>query len=70
MHVKVSFPGSVGYGIGGQVTKDADGFHLEIVGSGDACGSLGPCPFCVQGCKTITIKGVLKTSGIDYYLDY
>jgi hypothetical protein len=62
--------GSVGYGIGGQVTKDADGFHLEIVGSGDACGSLGPCPFCVQGCKTITIKGVLKTSGIDYYLDY
>ena len=62
--------GSVGYGIGGQATKDASGYHLEVVGSGDACGSLGPCPFCVQGCKTVTIKGVLKTSGIDYYLDY
>jgi hypothetical protein len=62
--------GSVSMTLGGQVTKDASGFHLEVTGSGQACGQLGPCPFCLQGCKTITIKGVLMPSGINYYLDY
>jgi len=62
--------GSLGMTLGGQVTKNADGFHLEVTGSGDACGQVGPCPLCLHDCKTITIKGVLKTSGIDYYLDY
>ena len=62
--------GSVGMTLGGQVTKDASGFHLEVTGSGDACGKVGYCPFCVDKCITVTIKGILKQGGIDYQLDY
>ena len=62
--------GSLGMTLGGKVTKDPSGYHLEVVGSGEACGQIGPCPFCLHGCKTVTIKGVLKQSGIDYFLDY
>jgi len=46
------------------------GFQLQLSGSADVCGSLGPCPFCVKGCKGISITGTLKTSGIDYHVDY
>jgi hypothetical protein len=44
--------------------------QLTLGASADVCGSIGPCPFCVQGCKGITVKGVLTTGGIDYSLDY
>jgi hypothetical protein len=54
----------------GTVSKSPAGYQLTLLGSADLCGKLGPCPFCVQGCKTITIKGVLKQDGIDYFLDY
>jgi len=46
------------------------GFQLQLSGSADVCGSIGPCPFCVKGCKGISITGTLKTSGIDYHVDY
>jgi hypothetical protein len=62
--------GSIKSTVGGTATKDANGFHLELIDSTQACGSIGPCPFCVEGCKTITLKGTLKTTGIDYHLDY
>jgi len=38
--------------------------------SADVCGSIGPCPFCVSGCKGITVKGILTPGGIDYSIDY
>ena len=62
--------GSLGMELGGKVVKDANGFHLEVTGSGKACASIGPCPFCADECKTITIQGILKPSGIDYHIDY
>ena len=62
--------GSLGMTLGGKVTKDPSGYHLEVVGSGEACGQIGPCPFCLRGCKTVTIKGVLKEGGINYSIDY
>ena len=43
---------------------------MALLGSGDLCGSLGACPLCVKGCKTVTIKGVLQEKGIIYSLDY
>ncbi len=43
---------------------------ITVGGSADACGSLGPCPFCVSGCKSVTIKGVVSTHGVDYFVDY
>jgi hypothetical protein len=51
-------------------SKTPSGYQLQLLGSGDVCGSIGPCPFCVQGCKGITIRGTLKPSGIDYSVDY
>src|SRR5262249_40197137 len=43
---------------------------LTIGGSANVCGSCGPCPLCASGCTGVTIKGVLSTHGIDYYVDY
>ncbi len=43
---------------------------LTVGGSANVCGSVGPCPFCVSGCKGVTIKGVVSTSGVDYFIDY
>jgi hypothetical protein len=51
-------------------SKTPSGFQLMLIGSDRLCGQVGPCPFCIQGCKTITIKGVLKQNGYDYSLDY
>jgi len=62
--------GSFGQSLSGQVTKDASGYHLELTGSGDACAKVGIDPFSVKKCETITIKGVLKEGGVDYFLDY
>jgi hypothetical protein len=62
--------GSVSMSLGGQVTKDADGFHLELTGSGDACAEVGIDPFSVKKCETLTVKGILKEGGCDYQLDY
>ena len=43
---------------------------LTVGASANVCGSVGPCPFCVSGCKGVTIKGVVTTHGIDYFIDY
>jgi len=44
--------------------------QLTIGGSAEVCGRLGVCPFCVKGCKDVTIKGVINDGGIDYFIDY
>ncbi len=43
---------------------------LTLGGSANVCGSLGPCPFCVSGCKGVKITGVVSTHGVDYFVDY
>jgi hypothetical protein len=44
--------------------------QLTLGASADVCGSIGKCPFCVSGCKGITVTGTLTTGGIDYSIDY
>ena len=44
--------------------------RLTVGGSANVCGSAGPCPFCVKGCKGVTVMGVVSTHGIDYSVDY
>jgi hypothetical protein len=43
---------------------------LTVGGSAKACGTLGICPFCLEGCKEVVIKGVLTGGGVDYFVDY
>jgi hypothetical protein len=62
--------GELDFTLAGTATASPSGFQLTLLGSAGVCGSLGPCPLCVQGCKTITVKGVLKQDGLDYFLDY
>ncbi len=44
--------------------------QLTLGGSAQVCGSIGPCPLCEQGCTGVTVKGVVNTGGINYYIDY
>ncbi len=44
--------------------------QLTLGANAEVCGSIGPCPFCVSGCKGITVTGTLTTGGIDYSIDY
>jgi hypothetical protein len=53
----------------GSIT-DPYGYTLTMGGSANLCGKIGVCPFCVQACKGITIKGIVNTGGIDYSVDY
>jgi hypothetical protein len=43
---------------------------LTVGGTANVCGSIGPCPFCLSGCKGVTVKGVVSTHGVDYFVDY
>ena len=53
----------------GSIT-DPYGYTLTMGGSANLCGKIGACPFCLEGCKGITIKGTVNTGGVDYYVDY
>gem|GEM_PF-2133992 len=61
---------SVDFELGASAGKTPSGYQLNVTGSAQACGSLGYCPFCVSGCKRVTISGTLKPGGIDYSIDY
>src|SRR5262249_56045712 len=45
-------------------------FEIDVVGSGNACGKLGVCPFCVKGCKRVTLSGEVDDGGIHFHLNY
>jgi len=45
-------------------------YELDLEGDAKLCGKLGACPICVEGCKSITIKGVVKDGGVDYSIDF
>jgi hypothetical protein len=50
----------------GTATESPSGYALELGGDAQFCGSIGPCPFCISGCKSIYITGTVKSGGIDY----
>ena len=54
----------------GTTTVTPSGLTLEIGGEAQICGSIGPCPFCISGCKGITVTGEVGTGGISYHVDY
>jgi len=54
----------------GTLTHSSSGYELDIGGNAQICGSIGPCPFCISGCKGITVTGVVNSGGIDYHVDY
>jgi hypothetical protein len=62
--------GHVDWTLAASAAKTPSGYELDLIGSADLCGKIGYCPFCVEGCKTLTVKGVVKDGGIDYFLDY
>jgi len=45
-------------------------YEVDLTGAAQVCGKLGACPFCVSGCKGITIRGSVKNGGVDYSIDY
>jgi len=45
-------------------------FKLTMAGDAQLCGSIGPCPFCIFGCKNIYITGSVGTGGINYHVDF
>ena len=52
------------------VDTSADPANVTLGGSAEICGSIGKCPFCLSKCAGITVKGVLSTGGINYFIDY
>jgi hypothetical protein len=54
----------------GTATHSPSGFDLEVGGTAQLCGSIGPCPFCITGCKDITVTGDVGTGGIAYHVDF
>lgn len=45
-------------------------FNLELGGEAQICGSIGPCPFCVSGCKGVTVTGEVSPGAIAYHVNY
>jgi len=46
-----------------------DGYVLILGGEANVCGELGYCPFCIEGCVGVAIRGEVRDGEIDYYLD-
>jgi hypothetical protein len=47
----------------------SDGYILILGGEANVCGELGYCPFCVEGCAGVSIRGEVRDGKIDYHLD-
>jgi hypothetical protein len=43
---------------------------LTLGGSAQICGSIGPCPFCVSGCKGISVQSTVTSGGFTYHVSY
>lgn len=61
-HVDTTMGVSLGLGPSGP--------ELQLAGSAEVCGTIGYCPFCVSGCKGISIRGAVTTGGVNYSIDY
>lgn len=58
----------VALGASATFTPPSD-YEIDLVGEANICGKIGYCPFCLEGCKGITIKGVVNDGHIDYHID-
>ena len=44
--------------------------RITVGGSAEICATIGKCPFCIGKCLSISVKGVVSTGGVDYFIDY
>ena len=47
----------------------SEGYVLILGGEANVCGELGYCPFCIEGCAGVSIRGEVRDGKIDYHLD-
>ncbi len=47
-----------------------DGFEMILGGSAELCAEIGSCPFCLEACVGVTIKGIVNDGGVDYSVDF
>ena len=47
----------------------SEGYALILGGEANVCGELGYCPFCIEGCAGVSIRGEVRDGKIDYHLD-
>jgi hypothetical protein len=62
--------GHVDIALFSSLSSGPNGLELILGGSADACGEIGYCPFCVEGCVGITVKGIVNDGGVDYSVDF
>ena len=48
----------------------ANGFEYVLGGSAELCVEIGSCPFCLDACAEVTIKGIVNDGGVDYSVDF
>jgi hypothetical protein len=46
------------------------GFQYVLGGSAELCIEIGSCPFCIDACAEVTIKGIVNDGGVDYSVDF
>jgi hypothetical protein len=60
--------------LGGKISwavfASVSGQEIILGGQGEVCGEIGVCPFCIEGCAGLSVKGVLNDGGVDYEVDY
>ena len=52
------------------LSSGPNGLELILGGSADACAEIGSCPFCIEACVGVTIKGIVNDGGVDYSVDF
>jgi hypothetical protein len=62
--------GHVDIALFSSLSSGPNGLELILGGEADACGEIGYCPFCVEGCVGITVKGIVNDGGVDYSVDF
>jgi hypothetical protein len=62
--------GHVDIALSSSLSSGPNGLELILGGEADACGKIGYCPFCVEGCVGITVKGIVNDGGVDYSVDF
>jgi hypothetical protein len=62
--------GHVDFALSSSLSSGPGGLELKLGGEADACGEIGYCPFCVEGCVGITVTGTVNDGGVDYAVDF
>ena len=46
------------------------GLEVVLGGEAEACVEIGYCPFCIEACIDVTIKGIVNDGGVDYSVEF